>query len=158
VYNSGLTPEAPLLIRTKAIEETLRHGRLSAKTLDNMFRRRIEKGANCSPFVSKAILAAVKEIYPVGPEVTDNQLGLGQIQPLVVAAEEPVGKEDLAFRLFNCGVRTIVRDVQLLRRRQLEVPSRGQQQDIGPGQTHRVQAVRLFLMGHQPNEIAQRMN
>jgi len=198
------------MIRTKAIEETLRHGRLSAKTLDNMFRRRIEKGANCSPFVSNAILATVKEIFPVGPEVTDNQLGLGQIQLLVVAAEEPAGKpleqcqkvtvrltldagqedyqvrlaygveglrrarilrltaeareqggllsyEDLAFRLFNCGVRTIVRDVQALRRRELEVPSRGQQQDIGPGQTHRVQAVRLFLMGHQPNEIAQRM-
>jgi signal transduction histidine kinase len=198
------------MIRTNAIEETLRYGRLSAKTLDNMFRRRIEKGANCSPFVSKAILAVVKEIFAVGPEVTDNQLGLGRVQLLVVAAEEPAGKpleqcqkvtvrltldagqedyqvrqaygveglrrarilrltaeareqggllsyEDLAFRLFNCGVRTIVRDVQALRRRELEVPSRGQQQDIGPGQTHRVQAVRLFLLGHQPNEIAQRM-
>jgi hypothetical protein len=54
-------------------------------------------------------------------------------------------------------VRTIVRDVQALRRRELEVPSRGQQQDIGPGQTHRVQAVRLFLLGHQPNEIARRL-
>jgi Protein of unknown function (DUF1670) len=45
----------------------------------------------------------------------------------------------------------------VLRRRELEVPSRGQQQDIGPGQTHRVQAVRLFLLGHQPNEIARRL-
>jgi Protein of unknown function (DUF1670) len=210
VYSSGLTPEAPLMIRTKAIDEILRHGRLSAKTLDSMFRRRIEEGANCAPFVSKAILATVKQIYAVDPEAADSQLGLGQIQLLVVAAEEPAGKpldqchkvtvrltldsgqedyqvrmahgveglrrarilrltaeareqggllsyEDLAFRLFNCGVRTIVRDVQVLRRRGLEVPSRGQQQDIGPGQTHRVQAVRLFLTGHQPKEIAQRM-
>ena len=147
---------------------------------------------------------------PIGPEQADHQLGLGQIQLLVVAAQEPAGKpleqcqkvtvrltldagqddfqvrlaygveglrrtrilrltaeardqggllsyEDLAFRLFNCGVRTIVRDVQALRRRELEVPSRGQQQDIGPGQTHRVQAVRLFLLGHQPNEIARRL-
>jgi Protein of unknown function (DUF1670) len=198
------------MIRTKAIEESLRHGRLSAKTLDNMFRRRIEEGANCSPFVSQAILGTVKEIYPVDPEAADNQRGLGQIQLLVVAAEEPAGKpleqchkvtvrltldagqddyqvrlaygveglrrarilrltaeareqggllsyEDLAYRLFNCGVRTIVRDVAALRRRELEVPSRGQQQDIGPGQTHRVQAVRLFLTGHQPHEIARRM-
>ena len=175
-----------------------------------MFRRQIEEGANCSPFVSKAILAAVKEVFPIGPEEADHQLGLGQIQLLVVAAQEPAGKpleqcqkvtvrltldagqddfqvrlaygveglrrtrilrltaeardqggllsyEDLAFRLFNCGVRTIVRDVQALRRRELEVPSRGQQQDIGPGQTHRVQAVRLFLLGHQPNEIARRL-
>ena len=198
------------MIRTKSIEDQLRRGRLDAKTLDSMFRRRIEEGANCSPFVSKAILAAVKEVFPIGPEEADHQLGLGQVQLLVVAAQEPAGKpleqcqkvtvrltldagqddyqarlaygveglrrarilrltaeardqggllsyEDLAFRLFNCGVRTIVRDVQALRRRELEAPSRGQQQDIGPGQTHRVQAVRLFLLGHQPNEIARRL-
>jgi hypothetical protein len=198
------------MIRTKSIEDQLRQGRLDAKTLDSMFRRRIEEGANCAPFVSKAILAAVKEVYPIGPDDADHQLGLGQIQLLVVSAEEPAGKplelcqkvtvrltldagqedfqvrvtygveglrrcrilrltaeardqggllsyEDLAYRLFNCGVRTIVRDVQALRRRELEVPSRGQQQDIGPGQTHRVQAVRLFLLGHQPNEIARKL-
>jgi hypothetical protein len=198
------------MIRTKSIEDQLRRGRLEAKTLDSMFRRRIEEGANCAPFVSKAILAAVKEVYPIGPDEADHQLGLGQIQLLVVSAEEPAGKplelcqkvtvrltldagqedfqvrvtygveglrrcrilrltaeardqggllsyEDLAYRLFNCGVRTIVRDVQALRRRELEVPSRGQQQDIGPGQTHRVQAVRLFLLGHQPNEIARKL-
>jgi Protein of unknown function (DUF1670) len=175
-----------------------------------MFRRRIEEGANCSPFVSQAILAAVKEIFAIGPEDADHQLGLGQIRLLVVAAAEPAGKplaecqkvsvvlaldagledyqvrlahgveglrrcrilrltaeareqggllsyEDLAFRLFNCGVRTIVRDVQALRRREIEVPTRGQQQDIGPGQTHRVQAVRLYLQGLEANEIARRL-
>ena len=198
------------MIRTKSIEDRLRHGRLDSKSLDSMFRRRIEEGANCAPFVSKAILATVKEVFPIGPEEPDHQLGLGQIQLLVVSALEPAGKpleecqkvtvrltldagqedflvravhgveglrrarilrltteardqggllsyEDLAYRLFNCGVRTIVRDVQNLRRREIEVPSRGQQQDIGPGQTHRVQAVRLFLLGHQPNEIARRL-
>ncbi len=162
------------MIRTKSIEDQLRTGRLDAKTLDSMFRRRIEEGANCSPFVSKAILAAVKDVYPIGPDEPDHQLGLGQIQLLVVSAEEPAGKpleqcqkvtvrltldagqedfqvrlshgveglrrsrilrltaeardqggllsyEDLAFRLFNCGVRTIVRDVQDLRRRELDL-------------------------------------
>ena len=198
------------MIRTKSIEDRLRQGRLDSKSLDNMFRRRIERGANCAPFVSNAILATVKEVFPIGTDETDHQLGLGQIQLLVVSALEPGGKpleecqkvtvrltldagqedfqvrmahgveglrrarilrvtaeardqggllsyEDLAYRLFNCGVRTIVRDVQDLRRREIEVPSRGQQQDIGPGQTHRVQAVRLFLLGHQPNEIARRL-
>jgi DNA-binding NarL/FixJ family response regulator len=65
--------------------------------------------------------------------------------------------EDLAFRLLNCGVRTIVRDVTALRQRGVMVPSRGQQQDIGPGQTHRVQAVRLYLQGLEANEIARRL-
>jgi hypothetical protein len=202
----GFTPEVPLMMRTKFLEERFRQGRLDAKTLDNLFRRKIEQGANCSPFVSQAILKTVKEVYPLDPDDIDRQLGLGQISLLVVAAEEPAGKpseqcqkvtvrltldaaqedyqvrlahgveglrrarilrltaeardqggllsyEDLAFRLFNCGVRTIVRDVQALRRREIAVPTRGQQQDIGPGQTHRVQAVRLYLRGLEANEI-----
>jgi hypothetical protein len=198
------------MMRTKFLEEPFRRGRLDAKTLDSLFRRKIERGANCSPFVSQAILKTVKEVYPPDPDDADRQLGLGQIKLLVVAAEEPAGKpldrcqkvtvcltldaaredyqirlahgveglrrsrilrltaeardqggllsyEDLAFRLFNCGVRTIVRDVQALRRRGVEVPTRGQQRDIGPGQTHRVQAVRLYLQGLEANEIARRL-
>jgi hypothetical protein len=198
------------MIRTKLIDEKLRHQRLGAKTLDSLFRREIEQGANCSPFVSAAILQTVKDVFPVSPEDNDNSLGLGQIKLLVVSANEPAGKaleqcqkvtvlltldtglddyearlaygveglrrarilrvtaeareqggllsyEDLAFRLFNCGVRTIVRDVRALRQQNLEVPSRGQQQDIGPGQTHRVQAVRLYLEGFEANEIARRL-
>jgi hypothetical protein len=198
------------MIRTKLVEEKLRKQRLDAKSLDNLFRRRIEQGANCSPFVSGAILQTVKDVFPVSPQDSDNTLGLGQIKLLVVAAHEPAGKaledcqkvtvlltldaglddyeirvrhgvdglrrtrilrltseardrggllsyEDLAFRLLNCGVRTIVRDVGALRQRGVEVPSRGQQQDIGPGQTHRVQAVRLYLQGLEANEIAHRL-
>jgi Protein of unknown function (DUF1670) len=198
------------MIRTKLVEEKLRHQRLDAKSLDNLFRRRIEQGANCSPFVSGAILQTVKDVFPLSAEDTNNTLGLGQIKLLVVAAHEPAGKsleecqkvtvnltldaglddfetrqaygveglrrhrllrmtaeardqggllsyEDLAFRLLNCGVRTIVRDVGALRRKDVEVPSRGQQQDIGPGQTHRVQAVRLYWQGLEANEIARRL-
>jgi hypothetical protein len=198
------------MMRAKLIDEKLRQQRLDAKTLDNMFRRRIEEGANCSPFVSLVILNTAKEVFAIGPENANPSLGLGQIKLLAVAAEESAGKaleqcqkvtvtltldtgledyevrlrygveglrrarilrvtaeareqggllsyEDLAFRLFNCGVRTIVRDVQTLRRRGIEVPSRGQQQDIGPGQTHRVQAVRLYLQGLEANEIARRL-
>ena len=198
------------MMRSKFLEEQFRQGRLDAKTLDSLFRRKIEQGANCSPFVSQAILKTVKEVYPLDPDDADRQHCLGQIQLLVVAAEEPAGKpldqcqkvtvrltldaaredyqvrlahgvegrrrsrilrltaeardqggllsyEDLAFRLFNCGVRTIVRDVQALRRRDIEVPTRGQQRDIGPGQTHRVQAVRLYLQGLEAKEVARRL-
>jgi hypothetical protein len=198
------------MLRSQSIEAQLRQGRLDAKTLDSAFRRRIEEGANCAPFVSQAILDIVKEIFGLVPDDPTHQLGLGQIKLLVVDASEPAGKpldqcqkvtvrltlddaqedfkvrtehgvdglrrarilrvtaeardqngllsyEDLAFRLFNCGVRTIVRDVSALRQRGVEVPSRGQQQDIGPGQTHRVQAVRLYLQGLEANEIARRL-
>jgi hypothetical protein len=194
------------MIRTTALDNRQRRERLDAKTLDNLFRRRIEEGAKCSPFVSQAILQIVKEVYPLNPDDLGKELDLGQVKLLVAAAHEPAGKaledcqkvtvlltlddkddlavrtrdgvhglrrsrilrlateardqdgllsyEDLAYRLLNCGLRTLVRDIAVLRRRGIEVPTRGQQQDIGPGQTHRVQAVRLFLQGKEANEIA----
>jgi Protein of unknown function (DUF1670) len=195
------------MIRSNALDEQMRQQRFHAKTLDSLFRRRIEAGANCAPFVSQAILQTVKDVYPLDPQDSDSQLGLGQVKLLAVAANEPAGKaledcqkvtvrltldaghddftvrsrrgvgglrrgrvlrlaseareqggllsyEDLAFRLLNCSLRTIVRDIQILRHSGVAVPTRGQQQDIGPGQTHRVQAVRFFLQGLEPNEIA----
>lgn len=198
------------MIRTKLVDEKLRHERLDAKSLDTLFRRRIEQGANCAPFVSAAILQTVKEVFPLSPEDAGNTLGLGQIKLLVVSAHEPAGKsleqcqkvtvnltldaglddydtrlvygveglrrarllrmtteardqggllsyEDLGFRLLNCGLRTLVRDVHALRQRDVAVPSRGQQQDIGPGQTHRVQAVRWYLQGREANEVARQL-
>jgi len=92
------------MIRTKSIEDQLRQGRLDAKTLDSMFQRRIEEGANCSPFVSKAILAAVKEVYPIGADESDHQLGLGQIQLLVVSAEEPPARRSSYVRKSPSGL------------------------------------------------------
>jgi Protein of unknown function (DUF1670) len=197
------------MIRTTAWEARQRRERLDAKTLDNLFCRRIEEGAKCSPFVSQAILQIVKEVFPLNPEDLGKELDLGQVKLLVAAAHEPAGKaleecqkvavlltldakddlavrtrdgvhglrrsrilrlateardqdgllsyEDLAYRLLNCGLRTLVRDIAVLRRRGIEVPTRGQQQDIGPGQTHRVQAVRLFLQGKEANEIARQL-
>jgi hypothetical protein len=68
------------MIRMKLIEEQLRQGRIDAKTLDSMFCRRIEEGANCSPFVSQAILTTVKEVFPIGLDDPGQQLGLGQIK------------------------------------------------------------------------------
>jgi len=197
------------MIRTTALEARQRQERLDAKTLDNLFRRRIEEGAKCSPFVSAAILQIVKEVFPLHADDLGTQLDLGQVKLLVAAAHEPAGKsldecqkvtvlltldakedstlrtregvtglrrtrilrlaseardqggllsyEDFAYRLLNCGIRTIVRDIAALRQRGLEVPTRGQQQDIGPGQTHRVQAVHLFLQGKEANEIARQL-
>ena len=195
------------MIRSTVFQELRRAGRMDAKSLDNLFRRRIEEGgANCPPFVSQAILQIVKEVFVLDADATSSA-DLGKVRLLVVAAGEPAGKsidacqkvtvcltldagkddqeircrqgvtglrrarilrlaveareqdgllsyEDLAYRLLNCGVRTVVRDVEAMRRASLQVPTRGQQQDIGPGQTHRVLAVDLFLRGHEPKEIA----
>lgn len=64
-----------------------------------------------------------------------------------------LSQEDLA-QLLMVDVRTIRRDVAALRRRQIIVPTRGQQQDIGPGVSHRELAVRHWLEGHEPLAVA----
>ena len=56
------------MLRTMAVEERLRRGRMEAKTRDAMIRAKIEVGAKCAPFVSQAILQTLKEVYPVEAE------------------------------------------------------------------------------------------
>ena len=62
-------------------------------------------------------------------------------------------QEDLA-ALLSCDERTIRRDVAVLRKRGIVVPTRGQQRDIGPSVTHREVAVGQWLKGKEPLEIA----
>lgn len=65
--------------------------------------------------------------------------------------------EDFAFRIFNCGLRTISRDLKALAEAGLTVPLRSQQKDAGRAVTHRTQAVELYLKRHTFTQISQRM-
>jgi hypothetical protein len=64
-------------------------------------------------------------------------------------------REDLAYRVFFVGTRTISRDLAAIRKQdpQLPVPLRSTVQDIGPVLTHRVEIVRLALAGKTMTEI-----
>jgi hypothetical protein len=68
-------------------------------------------------------------------------------------------REDLAYRVFFVGTRTISRDLAAIRKQdpQLPVPLRSTVQDIGPVLTHRVQIVRLALAGKTMTEICRAM-
>lgn len=66
-------------------------------------------------------------------------------------------QEDLAQLLF-CDVRTIRRDIKEFREQEIIVATRGQQKDIGPGVTHRGVAVRHWVDGMEPVEVARRIN
>lgn len=66
-------------------------------------------------------------------------------------------QEDLAYRLLNCGIRTIRRDIAQLRKEGIFVPTRGQQKDLGPGTSHKVLAVKMLLERYQEQEIARRL-
>jgi Protein of unknown function (DUF1670) len=65
--------------------------------------------------------------------------------------------EDLAFRIFNCGLRTISRDLKELAKKEVIVPLRSQQKDAGRALTHRVQVVELYLKRYTFTQIRQRM-
>jgi hypothetical protein len=65
--------------------------------------------------------------------------------------------EDLAFRIFNCGLRTISRDLKALAAQETVVPLRSQQKDAGRALSHRVQAVELYLQRHTFTQIRQRI-
>lgn len=65
-------------------------------------------------------------------------------------------QEDLG-ELLCCDVRTIRRDIQALRELGIIVATRGQQKDIGPGVSHRGVAIRFWLEGHDPVEVARRI-
>ncbi len=68
-----------------------------------------------------------------------------------------LSQEDLA-RILMCDSRTIRRDIKSLRKKEIIVPTRGQVCDIGPGVTHRGIAVRLWLEGKEPVEVARHIN
>lgn len=65
-------------------------------------------------------------------------------------------REDLAYRLFFVGLRTISRDLAWLRDNDPRpLPLRSTVQDIGPVLTHRVEVVRLALEGKTMSEICE---
>jgi DNA-binding CsgD family transcriptional regulator len=82
---------------------------------------------------------------------------------IVRLAEEACGQdghlsqEDIA-SILSCDVRTIRRDVGELREQGILVPTRGQCKDMGPGVTHREEAVTLWLHGHEPLDVARRLS
>lgn len=62
-------------------------------------------------------------------------------------------QEDFA-KILTCDVRTIRRDIAELRKMNIVVPTRGTVKDIGPGVSHRALAIRLWLEGKEPSEVA----
>jgi len=62
-------------------------------------------------------------------------------------------QEDLSL-LLMCDVRTIRRDIAELKKDGIVIPTRGTVNDIGPGVTHKGIAIRLWLEGKEPTEVA----
>lgn len=66
--------------------------------------------------------------------------------------------EDIANRIFGCGERTIVRDLQELRKQKIFVPLRSTIKDMGRTLSHRSLIVSKWVKGHEYSEIARETN
>jgi len=68
--------------------------RLQSKTVDQMFLTSVEQGANCPPFVARAILSVAKSTFNVGNCAKDEakKTRPGQMKVLGICASEPAGK------------------------------------------------------------------
>lgn len=62
--------------------------------------------------------------------------------------------EDLAYRIFNCGRRTLVRDLNAFRERSVVLPLRSTIKDMGRGISHRSLIVRYWLEGKEYEAIS----
>lgn len=101
-----------------------------------------------------------KEDRQIGARDGAEALRRHRILRLSEEAREQGGlltQEDLAELLF-CDARTIRRAIADLREKDIVVATRGQQNDIGPGVTHRAVAIRHWIEGMEPVEVARRIN
>jgi len=62
--------------------------------------------------------------------------------------------EDLAYRIFNCGVRTINRDLEYFRQQGIFIPLRSTVKDMGRTLSHRLLIIKLWAQGKEYSEIA----
>ena len=83
---------------------------------------------------------------------------LARIAWEAVAQETFLTVEDVAYRILNCGVRTLAADLAYFRKQDRALPLRGQQLDIGRGETHKALAIRLFLERHTYTQIQRRIH
>ena len=62
--------------------------------------------------------------------------------------------EDLAYRIFNCGQRTICRDLQHFRDSDILIPLRSTIKDIGRTLSHRLLIIKQWAQGKEYSEIS----
>lgn len=96
------------------------------------------------------------EVYQKSGLAAKRQFQISRIATETKDQGALITQEDLS-KVLGVDVKTIRRDIAALKKQGIIVPTRGQQKDIGPGVTHRELAVRLFLEGSEPLEIATRI-
>jgi hypothetical protein len=163
VAGTGMSPwEAKVLVQivseiyfTDPARAPLRHGQLYYTCV------KIEAGAGVPLEKCPLTSVTLTLLGTDDPKSTDaTRLRQHRVGRLCEEAREQGGlltQEDLA-QLLGCDVRTIRRDIAALKALGIHVPTRGQQKDIGPTLTHKGVAIRHWIEGKEPQEVARAIN
>ena len=98
-----------------------------------------------------------KEDLPIRKQIGVVGLRRHRIQRICQQALDQGGLltvEDLAYRIFNCGQRTICRDLQYFRDKDIFIPLRSTVKDIGRTLSHRVLIIKHWARGKEYSEIS----
>ena len=138
------------LLRTKE----LREGQIVAVVvgIDEKSGKPVEKMKKM-----KVVLTLNNGLEDMSSSKQFGRAGLRQIkiQRITMEAIEQDGvlsQEDLSYYL-NCSQRTIKRDIQAIRKRGITVTTRGVLHNIGRGQTHKAEIIKLYLEDYTYSEI-----
>lgn len=66
--------------------------------------------------------------------------------------------EDIAYRLFNCGIRTLSRDLKVLKDKGIVPPLRSIVKDMGRAISHRSLIIKEWLLGKEYSDISRKTN
>ena len=117
-----------------------------------------KKIAECQRVCVRLTLHAAADFDRTGATAV-GELRRRRLQRLCDEALDQGGlltQEDLAL-LLTTSESTIKRDLRGLRRAGICVPTRGQQRDIGPGVSHKVQTVLGYLRGEEFTSLSRRL-
>ena len=114
------------------------------------------------PLSECAMVPVVLTLFADGDEKLRKEEGVIALRRVQIKrmSEEAVEQgayltlEDLAYRLLNCGMRTLNRDLKELRTLEIPVPLRGAMKDIGRSITHRKQIIEAHLRGQTYTQIS----
>ena len=113
--------------------------------------------AKCKQITATLTLDDPKEDLPIREQSGVIALRRHRIQRVCTEAFQQGGiltVEDLANRVFNCGERTICRDLKQLRKNNIVVPLRSTIKDMGRTISHRSLIVKQWLQGKEYSEIS----
>jgi hypothetical protein len=141
LLRENILKEGQIEVTVVGIEER------AGKTIENMFKKKVVLTIDSG----MEDIEALKEFGRIGL----RQIRIQRISEEAKDQEGILSQEDIA-KYLSCDVRTVRRDIQQIKGREIEVITRGVLHNIGRGQTHKKKIIGLYLEGYFFGEIKNR--